>query len=48
MNYQQGRSTWLIFPGLERITVAGQRLILTDFAIMPDDKFIGTFAAIKC
>jgi hypothetical protein len=35
MNGKQRRSTWLIDNRDYRITVAGQRLILTDFAIMP-------------
>lgn len=36
MNGQQWRSTWLIdLLKDNRITVAGQRLILTDFAFQP-------------
>ncbi len=36
MNGQQWRSTWLIdFLKDNRITVAGQRLIFTDFAFQP-------------
>jgi hypothetical protein len=36
----------LSFPNWKRITVAGQRLIFTDFAIKPDYAFIGTSAII--
>lgn len=35
MNCQYWRSTWLIEIDFIRITVAGQRLIFTDFAIKP-------------
>jgi hypothetical protein len=35
MNDQQRRSTWLIEKICPRITVAGQRLNFTDFAIEP-------------
>lgn len=35
MNGQQRRSTWLIENRCPRITVAGQRLNFTDFAIEP-------------
>ena len=40
MNCQQRRSTWLSGSGICHITVAGQRLILTDFAFQPPHEWV--------